>query len=128
MEIVLNGLKFGIVLTCLVGPVFFAILQASIERGFWTGVLVALGVSLSDTLYVIICYFGLASIMASSTLRIYMAYGGGLILIGFGLYYLLIKSRRPLVVDKDPLKERNPVRYVLKGFFINGMSPTVLFF
>ena len=128
MEVVFNGLKFGIVLTFLVGPVFFAILQASIERGFWTGVLVALGVSLSDTMYVIVCYFGLSSILANSLLRTYMAYGGGLILIGFGLYHLLIKSRSPLVVDKNPLKERNPVRYVLKGFLINGMSPTVLFF
>ena len=128
MDVVLSGLEFGIVLTCLVGPVFFALLQASVERGFWTGVLVAVGISISDTLYVIICYFGLSSMTANSTLRTYMAYGGGIILIGFGLYHLLIKSRSPLVVNKGPVKEQNPMRYVLKGFLINGMSPTVLFF
>ena len=40
--ILFNGLKFGIVLAFLIGPVFFTIIQASIERGFWVGVLVAL--------------------------------------------------------------------------------------
>ena len=59
MDILFNGLKLGIVLALLIGPVFFTIIQTSIERGFINGVLVSLGVSLSDTMYVAICYFGL---------------------------------------------------------------------
>ncbi|MBK7651998.1 MAG: LysE family transporter [Flammeovirgaceae bacterium] len=59
LEIIINGLKLGIVLIFLVGPVFFTIIQTSVERGFWSGVVVSLGVSVSDILYVTICYFGL---------------------------------------------------------------------
>ena len=58
MEIVFNGFKLGIVLSFLIGPVFFTIIQTSIERGFRNGVFVAMGVSLSDILYVAICYCG----------------------------------------------------------------------
>jgi threonine/homoserine/homoserine lactone efflux protein len=48
MEIVINGIVSGIVLAFLIGPVFFTIIQTSIERGFTSGVLVAVGVSFSD--------------------------------------------------------------------------------
>ena len=89
MEIALNGIKFGLVLCFLVGPIFFTILQTSIERGFWTGVLVAMGVSASDVVYVVICFFGVSSFMANTSFKIYMAYAGGLILVGFGIYHSL---------------------------------------
>ena len=128
IEIIFNGVQLGIVLAFLVGPVFFAILQTSVEQGFWRGVLVAFGVSISDILYVTICYFGMAQVVANSKLQIYMAYGGGAILIGFGFYHLLIKSRAKPVDPAAPVKERHFTRYVLKGFIINGMTPMVLLF
>jgi threonine/homoserine/homoserine lactone efflux protein len=128
IEIVFNGIELGLVLTLLVGPVFFTIIQTSIERGFGRGVLVAIGVSLSDIIYVAICYFGFAQVLASTSTKIYMAYAGGAILIGFGLYHLLVKSRVSQSGTTIPLSEKRPYRYVLKGFLINGMTPMVLFF
>ncbi|CAN5586646.1 LysE family transporter [soil metagenome] len=128
IELVFHALQLGVVLTFLVGPVFFTIIQTSIERGFWRGVLVAFGVSVSDILYVAICYFGLAQMMADSNLRVYLAYGGGVILIAFGLYHLLIKSRAKLAAVSNSVTERRQYRYVIKGFLINGMTPMVLFF
>ena len=62
MEIVLNGIISGIVLAFLIGPVFFTIIQTSIERGFWSGVFVAIGVSFSDALYILVSYLGLDSV------------------------------------------------------------------
>jgi threonine/homoserine/homoserine lactone efflux protein len=126
--IVINGLQLGIVLTFLVGPVFFTILQTSIERGFSRGVLVAVGVSFSDMLYVMICYLGFAQIMASSDMRVYLGYGGGILLIGFGAYHLFVKSRAAVPGTRRPVDEKGLMRYVLKGFLINGMTPMVLFF
>ncbi len=81
MDIVFNGFKFGVVLAFLIGPVFFTIIQTSIERGFWNGAWVALGVSLNDALYVAICYFGLFQFLNEPRFRTQMAYVGGAILI-----------------------------------------------
>lgn len=128
IEIIINGVQLGIVLSFLVGPVFFTIIQTSIERGFWRGVLVAVGVSISDILYVAICYFGFAQVLASSNLKVYMAYAGGIILIGFGLYHLLIKSRAKPINPLSSIQEKRLFRYIIKGFLINGMTPMVLFF
>lgn len=128
MEIVFNGLKLGIVLAFLIGPVFFTIIQTSIERGFRNGVLVSLGVSLSDLMYVTICYFGLVQFINNPQFRIFLAYAGGGILILFGVYQLFIKSRRRMTAPLDGSSEKKSYRYFAKGFVINGMSPMVLIF
>jgi threonine/homoserine/homoserine lactone efflux protein len=128
MLILLNGFKTGIVLAFLIGPVFFTIIQTSIESGFWKGVLVAIGVSLSDAAYVIICYFGLAQFVTYPHVKIYMAYGGGGILILFGVYYLFFKSKANKNRGSETLHEKSYYKYILKGFIINGFTPTIILF
>ena len=127
MEQVLQGIQFGVVLAFLIGPVFFTILQTSIEKGFLFGVLVAVGVSLSDFLYVTICYLGVSNLVTDEVNKVYMAYIGGAILIVFGLYHVFVKGKNKSLFEGNG-REHGRLRYVLKGFFINGFSPTVLFF
>jgi threonine/homoserine/homoserine lactone efflux protein len=128
MEIALNGVKFGVVLAFLIGPVFFTIIQASVERGFWHGLMVTLGVSLSDTIYVTICYFGLIQFVNDPQFRIGMTYVGGGILIVFGLYHVLVKSRTRNKEQFEQDQKKPFYRYFIKGFIINGLSPSVLIF
>ncbi|MFM7856866.1 MAG: LysE family translocator [Flammeovirgaceae bacterium] len=127
MEIIFNGFKVGLVLAFLIGPVFFTIIQTSIEKGFWKGAVVALGVSLSDVVYVTICYFGLFQFLNEPKWRSTMAYAGGIILIIFGLYHLLIKSKRA-VQKVEAASESSAFKYFIKGFIINGITPMVLIF
>ncbi len=128
MEIVLNGVISGVVLAFLIGPVFFTILQTSIERGFVSGAWVAAGVSLSDALYILISYLGLYQFFENETSRLYLSYVGGGILFVFGFYYLFIKSRKLQEFHPEHIKYRSPLRLIAKGFLINGLSPMVLIF
>jgi threonine/homoserine/homoserine lactone efflux protein len=128
MEIIRNGALSGIVLALLIGPVFFTIIQTSIERGFKSGVWVVTGVALSDSLYILISYLGLYQLFESAQSRIYLAYVGGCILLLFGLYYLFIKSRKLQQYNPERIKARSPFRLMGKGFLINGLSPMVLIF
>lgn len=126
--IIFQGIKFGLILALLIGPVFFTIIQTSVERGFWNGVLVAFGVSLSDILYVIICFLGMAQVLENGGFRMFLAYAGGAILILFGVYHLVIKSRRRMHKYANAAKEKGFFRYLIKGFIINGLSPMVPIF
>jgi threonine/homoserine/homoserine lactone efflux protein len=128
MEIVVKGVVSGVVLALLIGPVFFTILQTSIERGFRSGFFVAIGVSLSDAFYILISYLGLVKFVSDESSRHYLAYGGALVLFGFGIYYLFIKSRQLANFNPETIKFRSPGRLIAKGFIINGLSPMVLFF
>lgn len=128
MDIILKGILSGLVLAVLIGPVFFTIIQTSIEKGFGTGVRVALGVSLSDTCYIFLTYLGISQLLDNYKFKVYMSYAGGLILVGFGVYYLFIKSRRLRKNSSQELTAKSSFRYVLKGFVINGLTPMVLVF
>jgi threonine/homoserine/homoserine lactone efflux protein len=125
-SIIFNGLKFGIVLAILVGPVFFTIIQTSVERGFWKGALVAFGVSLSDIVTVVICWFGVIQFLNEPKFRVDMSYIGGVILIGFGIYYLIVKGKKKVQVASA--NEKGFFRYIVKGFLINGLTPSVILF
>lgn len=128
MEIIFNGVVSGIILAFLIGPVFFTILQTSVERGFGSGVLVATGVALSDAVYILIAYLGISQTLSDSHAQVYLAYGGGFVLFSLGLYYLLVKSRKLSGFQVEHIREQNPLRLLAKGFFINGLSPMVLVF
>ena len=128
MEIILNGVISGIVLAILVGPIFFTLVQTSIEYGFKAGFFVAIGISLSDMLYITISYLGLYQITENEKFKVYLSYTGGIVLLSFGVYYLLIKNKKKIETDQQKIKERSPLRYMGKGFIMNGLTPTVLIF
>lgn len=128
MEIVLNGVISGVVLALLVGPVFFTILQTSIERGFGSGALVAVGVSLSDAFYITLTYLGVYRLFDNGTFREYFGYFGGVVLLIFGIYYLFVKNRRIRGIDPEKVQVNKPWKLIGKGFLINGLSPMVLIF
>lgn len=128
MEIILKGIISGLVLAFLIGPVFFTLLQTSIERGFGSGVLVAVGISLSDAFYITLTYLGVYQLFDSGNFREYLAYFGGIVLLVFGLYYLFVKSKRLYRFDPEKVPVKKPWKLIGKGFLINGLSPLVLLF
>lgn len=128
MEIIFNGLLSGIILAFLIGPVFFTIIQTSVEKGFTHGALVAAGVSISDATCISLIYFGLSHVIQNPHFELYLAYAGGIILIAFGGYYLFIKSRKLNYFNPHKIEPANPLRYIAKGFIINGLSPMVFIF
>ena len=128
MEVILNGVISGIVLAFLIGPVFFTIIQTSIERGFGSGAMVAVGVSLSDAFYITLTYLGVYQLFDNGSFREYLAYFGGMVLLIFGIYYLFIKSKQLSRFDPENVQINNPLKLIGKGFVINGLSPMVLIF
>ena len=124
---IINGVVFGLVLSVLVGPVFFMLLQTSIQYGFKKALLVAIGISLSDIFYISLAYFGLAAVLERSGVQAYLGYGGGSVLILFGLASILKKS-----IVGNPAYQTKSVdgfyRFISRGLLVNGMSPFVLIF
>ena len=110
----------------MIGPVFFTLIQTSIERGFLSGVFVALGVSLSDVVYIVVAYFGVASHFEDAAFKNYLAHVGGAILVVFGLFSIIKKPK-----NKQEAKTQDSGNYfksLLKGFVVNGLSPFVPIF
>lgn len=122
-----NGFLFGLLLSVLIGPVFFALIQNSIEKGFKAGFFMALGIALSDSVYIFITYFGISRLTENPSFNMWLGGIGGLIMLGFGLVYMF--KPVPVKGAKQGHEESSKwFQQIVKGFFLNGINPFVLFF
>ena len=88
----LEGFISGIILSFMIGPIFFGLLHISIHKGFKKGILYASGVASSDTFFILLTYFGIARFMEDPSFQNIMTLFGGIIMSLFGIYYILKKT------------------------------------
>ena len=129
ISLIFEGFLFGLVIAITPGPIFFAILQTGVNRGFRAGLFTALGVLFSDFILISLCYFGIYSVIEQLDKKIHVGIIGGIILIIFGTVTFI---RKPDILRKRntkvSYKEPHLSTYMLKGFFINISNPTLIFF
>lgn len=127
IESLLEGVSMGLLLSVIIGPVFFALITNSMQYGFRYAMSLAMGIFVSDSLYGLLTYFGVRLLANTQLFEQVLGYAGGLILIGFGLGSLLKKSvQRPNSgIDRQAGRKRTAFA---KGFSINGINPFVLLF
>lgn len=125
MEIIISGIGMGIVLSFLTGPVFFALIKTSIEKGFYAGVALAAGVVLSDGIFVALSLFGSSYITKGSAYLEYIGYAGAVILLSIGIFYLLKKVN--LEFEENTSKTKK-LGYFLKGFAMCIFNPSLLLY
>ena len=57
MSLILNGIIFGFILSFLLGPAFFILIETSIKKGFKAAIFLNLGIILSDAIYLFASIF-----------------------------------------------------------------------
>lgn len=119
-----NGVLFGLTLMVMIGPVFFTILQTSLEKGFGKSILVAIGVSLGDVIMILLTYFGLSQFIGFEENKELIGYVGAIILAIFGVVNIL-KSNKKFIPKADDEPIVGFYRFIFKGLAINAISPFV---
>lgn len=133
MNFIFDGIKLGLILAILVGPIFFALVQAGVEEGLRAGSMVGLGIWVSDLLFITGAYFGISflnQVVAGPHFTLYLGLGGSLILSAFGLGTLLTAPRigtRPHW-KAATFRSSSYLSLWLKGFLINTINPFTFFF
>lgn len=139
--ILLYGVLFGVLLSFLIGPVFFILLETSIKKGVKPALFIDLGVLLSDILYLIAAYFFAQKILESLHENSYIKYIAAGVFIFMGIISILKKQPpqkvnsidididsldTPSEVDSIIFKKRTYLTYILKGIGLNAINPGVL--
>ncbi|MFC3975270.1 LysE family translocator [Belliella kenyensis] len=115
-------------MSAMIGPVFFTLIQNSIESGFKNTAVMAFGILLSDLIYVMITFFSVSIFAQNPYFEVFLGYGGALVLIGFGVVTFFKKSvHRPNTAGIVFPKPKKMTAF-LKGFSINGVNPFVMLF
>lgn len=111
-------------LAIMVGPIFIALMQTSIEKGGRAGLMVGMGIWVSDILFVTITYYfihKISHIITDSAFTYWMGLLGGFILILFGISAMV--KQVDVVIDKPSFNAKSLFSYWSKGFLVNTVNP-----
>jgi threonine/homoserine/homoserine lactone efflux protein len=142
MEYVFQAIGIGFLLSIMIGPVFFVLLEISITKGFKSAMIFDAGVLLSDLFYIVISLFfayqlkGLGDVKNNLILSVL----GGALFIAYGVYNLFFKqvTMGTGALDEELLdseekpnkssKNKDNSMLVLKGFMLNLLNPGVVIY
>jgi L-lysine exporter family protein LysE/ArgO len=130
----LRYMLLGITLAIPIGPASLAVIQTGLRAGFLRAWLTGIGVTLADTTYLLVVYFGLSGFMGIPLVKVTVWILGALV-----LFYLGWQSLRTLRASEKLLnftdekstnllaqsKGRNPL---LVGYLVNISNPIAVVF
>lgn len=127
----LSAIIPGIVLSFMIGPVFFVLLETSVVKGIKAAIIFDLGVILADIVFISIAYLGsyrlIELIKDDPALFVF----GGLILLSYGIITFLKHKKGSKNIDPEnpvELARTNYFNLFAKGFFLNFINVGVLGF
>lgn len=126
----LEGVRAGLVLALLVGPLLVILLQLSLRRGTLAALVAALGIWTGDVLYILATHYGMSGLQRVLDYRYFneaLGSVGGVILV---LIAFVMWFRRPPDLDRarEMPNHRSLASAFFQGFAINAFNPfTVVF-
>lgn len=127
MDLLIKGIGWGLLIALMAGPVFFAIIQTSLQRHFSQALSMALGVLTSDTLFIGIAYWGVRQIPKDGPVVKVIGIAGGIFVIAFGVYNIYKKAK----VQGHNLNmnvQLENLKFYFKGLLMNLLNPSVFLF
>ncbi len=116
----IEGYLIGLATVIFFGPVFFTILNGTLQFGTKAGLIVTFGIIVSDLACVLLC--SLASpFVTSPTSQFWLSVVGCFILLGMGVKYFI----KPIRYSEELLKlnRKHYAGFFTKGFVVNFTSP-----
>ena len=139
MEIIKNSIVFGILISFMLGPAFFILIETSIKKGFKAAIFLDVGILLSDAIYLLAAFFIAEKINFWLTTNLFVKYIAGSIFILLGIVSIH-KNIVQINLKNSPVKEVKeietdtskkiiyPFQLLIKGLGLNAINPGVLIF
>lgn len=128
---ILAGIPWGILLSFMIGPVFFILLETSIIKGFRAALVFDLGVILGDLFFIGIAYLGSYRLIKSLKDDPALFIFGGVLMLTYGIIsFIKLKKEVKVntdIIDKEIIK-KDYTSLFIKGFLLNIINIGVLGF
>lgn len=128
---ILAGIPWGILLSFMIGPVFFILLETSIIKGFRAALVFDLGVILGDLFFIGIAYLGSYRLIKSLKDDPALFIFGGVLMLAYGIIsFIKLKKEVKVntdIIDKEIIK-KDYASLFIKGFLLNIINIGVLGF
>ncbi len=122
LSIILEGIIVGVTLSILIGPVFFQLIQATIENGVRAGLIYASGIWLSDIIFIFLTIFACSQISQfEKDFHHGLNIASSLLLIGFGIVNFIQKPK--ILTEQNNNYTLQSGIYFVSGFVVNSINP-----
>jgi threonine/homoserine/homoserine lactone efflux protein len=131
-EIIIKAVVTGFILSIMIGPVFFVLLETSIRKGIRAAISFDLGVLLSDIIYILIAYIfysEVSNFAKGENEWMLKVFGGSMFLI-FGVITFIKtpKEHHDDDLGKVAHTTKDYVLLFIKGLLLNMANPMVIFY
>ena len=122
-----NGLNTGLFLQLAIGPVFFYIVNLTLQRSIYDGLVAVLAVTLVDYFYITLSMVGVGKLLEKKEINKVFGIVSSLVLIAFGAW--IIYSITNSVTSTTRINSISLISSFLSVFFLTISSPmTIVFF
>ena len=132
VEFVLKGVVTGFILSVMIGPIFFVLLETSITKGVKSALILDLGVLFSDILYILIAYvfYSEVSDLSTGSSANLLNILGGIVFIAYGIYSIFkkVSTWNTNNHTNHIPHTREYIELFVKGFVLNLANPMVIFY
>ena len=125
VEDIQAAIPLGFLLSFMIGPVFFVLLETSATKGFRAGLALDIGVIIADTLFLFIAYFSSFQLLENLSNQPGLYVFGGMILLVYGI---VIFVKKPAKEEKVKSSKGTYLGLLAKGFLLNFINVGVLAF
>ncbi|RPI84830.1 MAG: hypothetical protein EHM41_12360 [Chloroflexi bacterium] len=125
MNIIVRNIILGITLAAPLGPASLAVIQSGLRQGFLRAALTGIGITLADTTYLLVVFFGLSEFIEYTVVKASIWVCGTLV-----LFYLAVQSFRDAGGRFEFAQAGSPVSRnpVLVGYLVNISNPLAIVF
>ncbi|WP_373517422.1 LysE family translocator [Pricia sp.] len=121
------AIPLGFLLSFIIGPVFFVLLETSATRGFRAAIALDFGVIIADILFLLIAYFSSFQLLENLSNQPGLFVFGGVILLVYGI--ITFFKRPPKKKEFDVKSSKSDYfSLAIKGFLLNFINIGVLIF
>ncbi|WP_411029368.1 LysE family translocator [Spongiimicrobium sp. 3-5] len=126
LEDVQAAIPLGFLLSFIIGPVFFVLLETSAIKGFRAAICFNLGVIVADVLFITIAYFSSYQLLENLSNQPGLYVFGGVILLVYGITTFI--KKQPTETLKLKVTKGDYLSLLGKGFLLNFINIGVLVF
>lgn len=124
----LDGFLTGLILQIAIGPVFFFILNVSLQKSVLDGLIAVVAVALVDYLYIALAVVGVGKLLEKTKIKLAMGITSSLVLIVFGIIMILSINQSNPLGNPNRLIESNYIASFMSALLLTISSPLTIVF
>lgn len=124
---ILQGLLTGLILSLMLGTVFFSLIKNSINSGYRTGIYIAAGVVICDMVFIALALLSTGFAHFLETQQVLISRLGGGILIAMSINMFVHSKPKADIGSTFQSSGKNILYFIGNGFLLNALNPVNFF-